>query len=288
MTINNPALYDVAYSAIANSNLAWLTDVNSSDYAGQAAAASAIATEIDSLIATITPGPTLSQLFLMESIVEKTFIGRFPIIDSPNNYLSIAQSIVAQFNEFTLGLQDSYVPIIPVAPFVYYLDSLADPVIPNYLQFTPADSFVETTQATATATGTPTSTVQFSIGGNPVSWIDQTAFGQPFVQQGEWTNDFFAAVNQPVSTTNIKVSFYARTTGGVENHLFDIVSPRVTLSTPGEISGETTQPMYVVNSTDRLVIKVFGQFTGTAVSTTATLYFQGATNASHCHTPIDN
>lgn len=40
-------------------------------------------------------------------------------------------------------------------------------------------------KAAATATGTPTTTTQFAIGGNPVSWISQTAFGVPFIQQGE-------------------------------------------------------------------------------------------------------
>jgi len=176
----------------------------------------------------------------------------------------------------------------PASPFTYYLDSSPDPFIANYLQLTPSDSFTPGTQVTATATGTPTATVQFVYSGNPVSWIAQEDFGVPFIQQGEWTNDFYASVNQPVSTTNLKVSFYSRTTGGVETHLFDVLSPRVTLSTPAEVSGEATEITYSVNPTDRLVVKIFGQFTGTTVSTTATLYFQGTTNASHIHSPIQN
>lgn len=286
MPINNPALYDSAFVAIANSNMAWLTNANPTDYAGQRNAASAIAAAIDALIPTIDPGPTLSQLLLMESIVEKTFITRFPLAGT--DFSSIAESIAAQFNEFTTGLQDPYVPIPPASPFVYYLDSSSDPLIPNYLQLTPESSFTPSTQVTATATGTPTTTTQFVYSGNPVSWIAQQDFGVPFIQQGEWTNDFYASVNQPVSTTNLKVSFYSRTTGGVETHLFDIVSPRVTLSTPQEVSGEATEITYSVNPTDRLVVKVFGQFTGTTVSTTATLYFQGTTAASHIHSPIQN
>jgi hypothetical protein len=286
MTINNPALYDSAFVAIANSNMAWLTDTNPTDYAGQKNAASAIAAAIDALIPTIDPGPTLSQLLLMESIVEKTFITRFPLVGT--DFSAIAESIAAQFNEFTTGLQDPYVPIPPASPFIYYLDSSPDPIIPNYLQLTPEGSFTPSTQVTATATGTPTTTTQFVYSGNPVSWIAQQDFGVPFIQQGEWTNDFYASVNQPVSTTNLKVSFYSRTTGGVETHLFDVLSPRVTLSTPSEVSGEATEITYSVNLTDRLVVKVFGQFTGTTVSTTATLYFQGTTAASHIHSPIQS
>jgi hypothetical protein len=47
----------------------------------------------------------------MESIVEKTFITRFPLVGT--DFSAIAQSIAAQFNEFTTGLQDPYVPIPP-------------------------------------------------------------------------------------------------------------------------------------------------------------------------------
>jgi len=288
MTINNPALYDVAFAAIANSVSAWLTDANLADYVGQQNAAAAIAAEIDSLIPTISPGPTLSQLFLIESIVEKTFITRFPVSATPANYSVVAGAIAAQFNQFTTGLQDNYVPIPPASPFVYFLDSSADPVIANYLQLTPSASFTVGPQQTATASGTPSTTVQFSVGGNPVSWIAQAAIGVPFIQQGEWTADLFGSVNQPVSTTNIRLSVYTRTTGGVETHLFDINGPRITLSTPQESSEDSSQNTFTVNTTDRLVVKAFAVLTGTTVATTATLYYQGPNYASHVHTPIED
>jgi hypothetical protein len=287
MSINNPALYDAAYSAIANSNAIWSNDALPSDYAAMRDAATNIATQIDVLIPTISTGPTLSELLLMTSIVKSTFNDRYAL-DMPSAfYATIASVIVAQWIEFGTGLQDSYVPKPTPSAFVYYLDSLTDPLIAHYLQLTPTTTFVPTTQATATATGTPTSTVQFAIGGNPVAWIVQDAIGVPFVQQGEWSDDLYASVNQPVSTTNIMLSFYSRSTGGVETHLFDITSPRVTSSTPVEASIEATEVTYTVDPTDRLVVKAFGVFTGTTVSTTATLYFQGTTNASHIHTPIE-
>lgn len=284
---NNPALYDAAYSAIANSNAAWTNDAIPSDYATMKDAATNIATEVDALIPTIGTGPTLSELLLMMSIVKSTFNDRYAV-DMPSSfYATIASVIVAQWIEFGTGLQDSYVPKPTPSAFVYYLNTLADPSIANYLQLTPSTTFESLTQGTATATGTPTSTVQFSVGGNPVSWIVQDAFGVPFVQQGEWSDDLYASVNQPVSTTNVRLSFYSRSTGGVETHLFDIASPRVTSATAAEASIEATETTYTVDPTDRLVVKAFAVFTGTTVSTTATLYFQGTTNASHIHTPIE-
>ena len=286
MSINNPALYDVAYSAIANSNAAWTNDAVPADYATMKAAATNIATEVDALIPTIGTGPTLSELLLMESIVKSTFSDR-AAVDMPSSfYATIASVIVAQWIEFGTGLQDNYVPVPTPSAFVYYLDSITTS-IPNYLQLTPSTTFNPTTQGTATATGTPSSTVQFSVGGNPVAWVTTVALGVPFIQQGEWSDDLYASVNQPVSTTNVMLSFYSRTTGGVETHLFDITSPRVTSSTPAEASIESTEITYPVDPSDFLVVKAFAVFSGTTVSTTATLYYQGTTNASHVHTPIE-
>ena len=292
MTVNNPALYDAAYTGVVNSNAAWANDSTATDYSVIKAAATAIATQIDSLISTITDGPTLSQLYLMNSAVQSTFANRPPPTSpNPADYSSIAATIVAQFNEFLTGLQDDYVPVPPAAPFVYYLDSSPDGTsIPNYFQLTPVTApYNPSTQQTATASGTPAGSgtvVQFSYLGNPVAWIAQTQIGEPFVQEGEWVGDMYASVNQPVSTTNLRLSVYVRDTSSNETHLFDIASPRVTLSTPGESTGETTQKQYPCNVTDRLVVKAFAVFTGTTVATTATLYFQGTANASHVHTPI--
>jgi len=285
MPINNPALYDAAYCAIANSNAIWSNDAIPSDYAKMKDAATNIATEVDALIPTIGTGPTLSELLLMGSIVKSTFNDRYAL-DMPSSfYASIAAVIVAQWIEFGTGLQNNNVPT--PSPFVYYLNSSSDPSIAHYLQLTPTSTFIVGSQATATATGTPSATVQFSVGGNPVAWIDQLPFGVPYVQQGEWVDDLYTAVSQAASGTNIKVSYYSRTTGGVETHLFDISSPSVTSTTAARSSAQAPQDTYLVNSTDRLVVKPFAVFSGSPIATTATLYFQGPTNASHIHTPVE-
>ena len=286
MTINNPALYDAAYCAIANSNAIWSNDAVPTDYASMRDAATNNASEIDALIPTIAPRPTLSEILLMESIVKSTFNDRYALDKSSAFYAAIAAVIVAQWIEFGSGLQDS--AVATPSAFVYFLDSDADGVIANYYQLTPASLYVPSnTASAATAAGTPNSTVQFAVGGNPVAWIVATAIGGPYVQQGQWVDDLYAAVSQAVSTTNIKLSFYSRTTGGVETHLFDIMSPRVISPTAAVASSEAPETTYPIAPTDRLVVKAFAVFSGAAVAGTATLYFDGLTNASHIHTPIE-
>ena len=284
MSINNPALYDAAYCAIANSNAIWSNDAIPSDYAKMKDAATNIATEVDVLIPTIGTGPTLSELLLMGSIVKSTFNDRYAL-DMPSSfYATIASVIVAQWIEFGTGLQNS--SLSTPSPFVYFLDTISDPIISDYFQLTPTTTFSANTEQIATATGTANATVQFEALGNPIAWIDQDPFGVPFVQQGQWVDDLYASVDQAASTTNLMVSFYSRSTTNVETHLFDITSPRVTLPTATSASNQSSEITYRVDPTDRLVVKVFALFTGTATATTASLYLQGS-NASHIHTPIE-
>jgi len=247
-------------------------------------AATNIATEVDALIPTIGTGPTLSELLLMGSIVKSTFNDRYAL-DMPSSfYATIASVIVAQWIEFGTGLQNS--SLSTPSPFVYFLDTISDPIISDYFQLTPTTTFSANTEQIATATGTANATVQFEALGNPIAWIDQDPFGVPFVQQGQWVDDLYASVDQAASTTNLMVSFYSRSTTNVETHLFDITSPRVTLPTATSASNQSSEITYRVDPTDRLVVKVFALFTGTATATTASLYLQGS-NASHIHTPIE-
>jgi hypothetical protein len=117
MPLNNSALYDSVVSAIAASNGAWLTDPISGDYGPQANAAVAIALEVDSLIAPILTGATLSQRVLLDSIVKSVMAGRSPTSTLPFDYLRIGQAIAAAFIEFSTRLQntDTGIPGPPLA-----------------------------------------------------------------------------------------------------------------------------------------------------------------------------
>jgi len=107
MPINNTALFDAAFAAVANSNEAWLSDPNAVDYLPVANVAVAIATEIDSQIPVITLGATISQRLLMNSTVKNVMAGRNPTAILPSAYASIASAIAGLFNEFSTKLQSS-------------------------------------------------------------------------------------------------------------------------------------------------------------------------------------
>lgn len=100
MTINNPELFDAVIAGIAISSGAWLSDVKSSDYAAEANAAVAIASEVDAGILPIAGGITLSQRSVMEGITRNCMSGRAAISVQPSDYSMISQGIIAVFTQF--------------------------------------------------------------------------------------------------------------------------------------------------------------------------------------------
>lgn len=106
MTLNNPGLYDAVIAGIALSNGAWASETNPSDYAPEANAAVAIATEVDAGIAPIVGGSTISQRNSLQSITKATMTGRTPTSLMPSDYSSIASGIIAVFTEFSTKFQD--------------------------------------------------------------------------------------------------------------------------------------------------------------------------------------
>lgn len=180
------------------------------------------------------------------------------------------------------ALQTAVIP-----PIALYFDAIPDHSgISNYYQLTANTKYVSTAQNVVTASGTPSSTVQFASGSNPIAWITSGSINDVFVQQGAFQFDSYESVNQPVSTTNVALNVYTRTTGGVETFLFTITEPRISAASPTLCSQENIEPMFPCNYTDRLVVKPYAVFTGTTVATTASLYFQGTVNASHLHVPL--
>jgi len=107
MTINNPEIYDSVLAGVAASNGAWINDVNPIRYASDLNAAKIIAREVDQAIPTIVNGPTLSQRQLVESITKSVMTGRAASSTNPSDYTLLAESIAAQFSEFSSGLQNS-------------------------------------------------------------------------------------------------------------------------------------------------------------------------------------
>ena len=170
---------------------------------------------------------------------------------------------------------------------VYYSDSLADPTIANYLQLSPQGVFVPGTEATYTATLTPGGGfVYLGTGGTPNSWITQTQIQAPFIQQGDWDLDSFLSVDNNDGTVTVVAEFYARNTSGTETLLFSATSGTINGATATLYAISATEPMFAVNTTDRLVVKYKAQKVGGSGATTVTRYIKSATHASHIHTTL--
>jgi hypothetical protein len=107
MPLNNTGLYDAVIAGIALSNGAWPSDTNASDYAPEASAAVAIATEVDAGIPTIAGGATVSQRLVMQTVTKGCMTGRVAISMQPTDYSAVAAGIIAVYTEFVTKLQDT-------------------------------------------------------------------------------------------------------------------------------------------------------------------------------------
>ena len=107
--------------------------------------------------------------------------------------------------------------------------------------------------------------------------------GLTTINAGSWIFSIFANVSGG-STCTVQFSVYKRTAGNVETLLFSVNTPTLTTTiTLYEV--ESVQPAFVVNTTDRLVIKSFATNTfGT--SRTVHYYHDGTAHYSHVHTPL--
>jgi hypothetical protein len=104
---NNPALYDSVLGSIAGCNGAWLTDQVQADYLGELNAAVAVAQMVDTEIAAIVGGASISDRVLLAQIVTSIMLKTSPTTTNAAFYTAIAASIAAKFKEFATGMRDS-------------------------------------------------------------------------------------------------------------------------------------------------------------------------------------
>jgi len=104
MAINNPSIYNaVIAGATGGAQERWLSvGAVAGDFATFLTVIQAIATEVDSLIA--TAAITDAQAGLMQSIAQGVFANRFPVDTLAADYVDIATSIKALWTEMGTGL----------------------------------------------------------------------------------------------------------------------------------------------------------------------------------------
>lgn len=114
------------------------------------------------------------------------------------------------------------------------------------------------------------------------AYVMDSAFGALMLSGGAWHFVIFGKVDSVVGVSTIVTRVYKRTSGGVETELFfletDALSTEIT-----EHSIESVQPDFMVDETDRLVMKFFAKSTSVPLRTIY-LYHNGIVNYSHVHT----
>jgi len=127
MPQNNPALFTAVITGATGGSVndRWITNANPNDYQNLVNAVVAIATAVDAAIPGINSGPSLSQILLLQSIVQGVFADRNPTSIIASNYTTIANAIAALFNQAS----NSIIPIPTILAMGHIHDDGSGPVI---------------------------------------------------------------------------------------------------------------------------------------------------------------
>jgi hypothetical protein len=189
----------------------------------------------------------------------------------------------AQGNFNNLQSQIDARPIGASNGSVYYLTSQAS-TIPNYelLTFSPDTSPLDIESITITSTTPKASRLIHS-------YIANYEIGNAIVNGGNWLFNFYGYVSY-LNSSRFEIDIFKRNIAGVETLLFTCettdflqiaqVSPELNI-----VNVETTQQDFSCDTTDKIVIKVYGK-TSRSQDTTITLLHSGTEYASHIHTPL--
>lgn len=89
------------------------------------------------------------------------------------------------------------------------------------------------------------------------TYVFDTALGVTSIPAGVWSCNFNAQVSTAAGVSTIRVEYYARTSGGVETLLFSKSSDEINATSYADLAFRATEQDFVVNATDKLVMKVY-------------------------------
>lgn len=108
--------------------------------------------------------------------------------------------------------------------------------------------------------------------------------GDTSIDAGVWQIDSYAYVSIQDGVSKLHFEFYSRTSGGVETLLFEFNSGHIDDLSQALYQISTTQPAFVVNTTDRLVVKVKASTTN--ASTVRVHFVHSGSTPTHITTPL--
>ena len=206
-----------------------------------------------------------------------------PVLATPAN-----NDTQEQINNKLVGLSNNLQSQVDTRPIgasngsVYYLTS-QNSAIANYelLSFSPDPSALDIESVTINSTTAKASRLIHS-------YIANYEIGSAIVNGGNWLFNFYGYVSH-LNSSRFEIDIIKRA-GTTETLLFTCettdflqiaqVSPELNI-----VNVETTQQDFSCNTTDKIVIKIYGK-TDRTQNTTITLLHSGTDYASHIHTPL--
>jgi hypothetical protein len=193
-----------------------------------------------------------------------------------------------QINNKLVGLSNNLQSQIESRPIgasngsVYYLTSQSS-TIANYelLSFSPDPSALDIESVTINSTTAKSSRLIHS-------YIANADIGAAIINGGNWLFNLFGYVSH-LNSSRFEIDVFKRV-GTAETLLFtcettDFSEIAQVSQALNIVNVETTQQDFSCNSTDKIVIKVYGK-TDRTQNTTITLLHSGTEYASHIHTPL--
>jgi hypothetical protein len=206
-----------------------------------------------------------------------------PVLATPQD--NDTQAVI---NNKSLGLINNLQSQIDTRPIgasngsVYYLTS-QNSAIANYelLSFSPDPSALDIESVTINSTTAKASRLIHS-------YIANYEIGSAIVNGGNWLFNLFGYVSH-LNSSRFEIDVFKRV-GTAETLLFtcettDFLQIAQVSQALNIVNVETTQQDFSCNSTDKIVIKVYGK-TDRTQNTTITLLHSGTEYASHIHTPL--
>ena len=112
-----------------------------------------------------------------------------------------------------------------------------------------------------------------------------TQIGRTIIDAGVWDFATYTYVSNTTPTSTLVFEVYSRTVGGIETLLFSAESDPITFTSVQALTFSSVQPQFIVNSTDYLVIKVYGKTTA-LINIDVHFVHSGTDHYSHVHTPL--
>lgn len=114
---------------------------------------------------------------------------------------------------------------------------------------------------------------------------DPGGMGITTIPAGTWNFATFGKVSNTAGLSEIVIRVYKRSVGGTETELFNLSTGEIDSTDVASYEVDYVAPSFAVSETDRLLVKYFAKTTS-AAAITVSLYYEGALNYSHIHTPM--